>query len=352
MAILQAFNRAIMITGFVFVMMLIIEYVNVQTQGGWQKKLANNKWGQYILAAFLGSLPGCLGAFMVVAMFTHRIISIGAVVAAMIATSGDESFVMLAMIPDQAILLTFFLFIIGIGVGALTDLLLKRQSIQIKDCDGFQVHEMENCQCFPRGEILKQWKRHSPFRTTTTLLLSIFFIMIATGQIGPMEWNWIRISILILSSVAIFIVATVPDHFLEEHLWKHIAKQHIPRIFLWTFGTLLGMYLLIDQLNLESVIRDNQWIVLSVASFIGLIPESGPHLMFVTLYADGVIPFGILLASSIVQDGHGMLPMLAHSKKTFILVKLINLIIGFLIGAILLVFHCVFGQLPEIKDIM
>jgi hypothetical protein len=147
-----------------------------------------------------------------------------------------------------------------------------------------------------------------------------------------------RISILLLSAISLFIVATVPDHFLEDHLWEHIAKQHVPRIFLWTFGTLLAMYVLIGQLHLESVIRENQWFVLTGASLIGLIPESGPHLMFVTLYAEGIVPFGILMASSIVQDGHGMLPMLAHSKRAFFVIKLINLIIGFLFGAIIITF--------------
>jgi len=336
MAIINVFTKALFITGLVFMMMLIIEYINVQTNGDWQKKLARNLWGQYILAAFLGALPGCLGAFVVVSMFSHRILSIGAVVAAMIATSGDESFVMLAIIPEKAVLLSFILFVIGVGAGALTDFLLKHHVLYFKDCEGFQVHEIEHCQCYPRGEILKQWKKLSPFRTTTTLILAIIFIMIAADQIS-IKQDWMRISVLILSAVAIFIISTVPEHFLEEHLWKHIAKQHIPRIFLWTFGTLLAMYLLVDQLHLESVIKENIWIVLTGASLIGIIPESGPHLMFVSLYADKVVPFAILLASSIVQDGHGMLPMLAHSKKAFIIVKCINLVIGLLCGTIALV---------------
>ena len=106
MALFKIFNHTLMITGFVFVMMLVIEYINIQTKGEWQQKLIRFKWGQYILAAFLGAIPGCLGAFAVVSLFSHRILSLGAVVAAMISTSGDESFVMFAMIPDKA----FFLF--------------------------------------------------------------------------------------------------------------------------------------------------------------------------------------------------------------------------------------------------
>ncbi len=46
-----------MITGFVFVMMLIIEYINVQTKGIWHDNLAKSHWKQYFLAAFMGAIP-------------------------------------------------------------------------------------------------------------------------------------------------------------------------------------------------------------------------------------------------------------------------------------------------------
>jgi len=78
--------------------------------------------------------------------------------------------------------------------------------------------------------------------------------------------------------------------------------------------------------------KDKQLIVLGIACLVGLIPESGPHLIFVTLFASGQIPFSILLASSIVQDGHGMLPMLAESKRGFLVVKGLNFAVGFLLG--------------------
>ena len=54
---IELFKTALMITGFVLAMMLIIEYLNVLTAGEWQKRLAGHVWGQYALAAFLGILP-------------------------------------------------------------------------------------------------------------------------------------------------------------------------------------------------------------------------------------------------------------------------------------------------------
>ena len=67
-------------------------------------------------------------------------------------------------------------------------------------------------------------------------------------------------------------------------------------------------------------------ILLAIA--FGLIPESGPHLVFVTLFASGVIPFPVLLANSIVQDGHASLPLLADSKKSFVIAKAVKVAIA------------------------
>jgi hypothetical protein len=53
--------------------------------------------------ALLGVAAGCLGAFIVVSLYSHRSLSHGALVAAMVATSGDEAFVMFSMFPLQAL---------------------------------------------------------------------------------------------------------------------------------------------------------------------------------------------------------------------------------------------------------
>ena len=170
------------------------------------------------------------------------------------------------------------------------------------------------------------------------IVLALFIAGLTFNQLGPLEWNWIKITFLIGSLLALFIVSTVPEHFLEKHLWEHIVKVHIPRVFLWTFGALLLMHFLIDYLDLEAWIKANYLTVMLVACLVGLIPESGPHMIFVTLFSQGSIPFGILLASSVVQDGHGMLPLLAESKRGFISVKIINFSVGLIIG---LVFYLV-----------
>jgi hypothetical protein len=326
-------SQALLITGFVAIIMLVIEYLNVVSHGAWQERLGQNLFGQYLLATLLGVTPGCLGAFAVVTMYAHRRMTLGSVVAAMIATSGDESFVMFAMIPQTAFLLHGLLFVIGLLAGLLTDRLAVPRLTRFLSCsEDFRLHEQDYCRCFDRAEFAVQWKKCSAARGTLTFSLLAFFVLVATGQIGPQHWNWIRITLLVASGAGLFIVASVPEHFLEAHLWKHVIREHIPRIFLWTFGALGLMELLVHKWQLGDVIQNSKWVVMVLAGLIGLVPESGPHLIFVTLFSKGLVPLSTLLASSIVQDGHGLLPMLAHSRRTFFLIKFIALLVGLLVG--------------------
>jgi hypothetical protein len=334
MVVIEIIKQTIMITGFVLVMMLVIEYVNVFTGGAWQKKMLSNRWSQYFFAALLGASPGCLGAFAVVALYTHRMVTLGAVVATMVATAGDESFVMFAMIPRQAFLIHGILLVLGIAAGLLTDICFSsRVSRQPELCAGFELHPEQQPVCSTRGQIVKQIKQCSPARGIMMFGLVLFLGALLIGQIGPAAWDWIRITLCTVSAAALFMIVTVPDHFLEEHLWRHVVMRHAPPIFLWTLGAMLVIQVATQQLHLEGIIQQNLWVVLLLACLVGLIPESGPHMVFIVLYAQGTIPLSILLASSIVQDGHGMLPMLAHSRRAFFGIKGIAFLFGITTGA-------------------
>jgi hypothetical protein len=93
-----------------------------------------------------------------------------------------------------------------------------------------------------------------------------------------------------------------------------------------------------QYINIEEWLSNNLFIVLVISVLVGIIPESGPHLIFVTLFAQGSIPFSILIASSIAQDGHGMLPLLAESKYGFLAVKAVNIMVAFIVGTLILTF--------------
>ena len=326
---------AVMITGFVFVMMLVVEYLNVLSRGRFHLRLAKRKWQQYLLAAALGAVPGCLGSFAVVGLYAHRVISLGAVVCAMIVTTGDEAFLMLTKVPGVALLLTAGLAVVGAGAGVATDFVVRGRRLSALEHDfGFTVHE-EHVECFARGRILEQWKQCSPARGVLGVCLALF---VALAALGGFEAHalWVKVTLISVSLAALFIVATVPDHFLDEHLWAHVARQHVPRVFLWTIGALVLLAFLTERLHVEELTEGGRWLALAAACLVGLIPQSGPHYVFIMLYAGGALPLAVLVANSIVQEGHGMLPMLAHSKGIFLAVKALKLVLGMGIGTLLM----------------
>jgi hypothetical protein len=106
---LEVVKHALMITVFVFVMMLIVDFVDTDSEKRISGIMKGGQFRQYTLSSFLGSVPGCLGAFMNVSLYIHGMISFGAIVGGMIATSGDEAFVMIAQFPGTTLVLSLLL---------------------------------------------------------------------------------------------------------------------------------------------------------------------------------------------------------------------------------------------------
>ncbi len=381
-------RNSILITGLVVVMMMMIESLNIESGGLFFKGLRKTKIGQVIFGAVLGSIPGCMGGFATVSLYTHRMFSFGALVAMMIASSGDEAFVMLAMIPREALVIFAILFVMAVAVGIVTDKIYDR--IHARHCgkdeheecgaetdctDGYVIHEHEHEDDKEQGKRHFGWKRIVMF-----IGLAVFIAALATGRLGHdhgdhtslemtegghdhghchhdhghihgheaedsegftidlLSEDWMNVLFAALSVIVLFVLIFGSDHFVEGHLWNHIVKKHLPTIFAWTFGVLLVLGIALQYVDIENWISDNTVLMILLATVIGIIPESGPHLIFVTLFAAGVVPFPVLLASSISQDGHASIPLLAESKKSFAWAKLINCVVAVAAGLTAMLF--------------
>ena len=349
---LDVLRNSILITGLVLIMMLLIEFYNVASNGRRFEKLKGSGSRQVLLGSLLGLVPGCIGGFAAVSLYTHRLISFGALVAMMICSSGDEAFVILAMIPEEGLLLFAILFAIAVAAGLVIDRFVPLKGNKIlTNCDNLTIHKGEG------GSIPSIFRRCSyaamrhPSKERLIILAAVALFIGAViagflehehagsgeGHSHVITFNflserWINLVFALFSIVTLLFVATAKEHFIKEHLWNHIIKKHLPSIFLWTFGALLVCHIAMHYIDAERWIGENLLTVLLIAVAIGVIPESGPHLIFVTLYAQGLIPFYILLANSMVQDGHTTLPLLAKNKRTFFWAKLINLLLGLAVG--------------------
>ena len=347
---LDVLRNSILITGLVIIMMLMIEYVNIHSHGKWFTKLRQNRFGQVVLGAGLGIIPGCMGGFAAVSMYSHKLLSFGALIAMMIASSGDEAFVMLAMIPKEALLLMCILFAIAILVGWLVDSFAKPDSkVHNEGCeDGYQIHDEDDHHGThkPEKASFRNMKHASAERIALLLGVILFIVALAFGmleheheheeavhtQLNIFDEYWMNLLFAIVSLFVVWFIATAPEHVVKEHLWEHIIRKHFLPVFLWTFGALLVIQVGLHYFDIETLISNNiPWMIL-LAVLVGIIPESGPHLLFVTLFATGTVPFSVLLASSISQDGHASLPLLAESKRSFLKAKIVNVFVAAAFG--------------------
>ena len=344
MEAISIFKHALMITVFVFVMMLLVDFIDMASKGRIGGIIKGGLWRQYTLASFLGATPGCLGAFMNVSLYVHGMISFGAIVGGMIATSGDEAFVMLSQFPVTALALFVLLFVLGILFAWISDRLIP--ILGITPCESCVDALCEEClpdidnqesisDIFQPMNLMKNFKSLSFTRFLLLLLIVSFIVLITTGTLGPSAWEWKRITFISLSLCTFFIIIVCSEHYLESHIWDHIIKRHLFRVFLWSFGALLFVHWGMVLWNLDAFIHEHMLWILLIGALIGIIPESGPHLIFVVMYAKGLIPFSVLLTTSFVQDGHGMLPLLSYSLKDSLLVKVFNLVFGLTVGGIL-----------------
>lgn len=350
----ELFKNGALITGLVLVMMIMIEYINVASAGRWFSKLRSSGLRQILLGALLGLVPGCIGGFAAVSLYSHGIITFGALIAAMISSSGDEAFVMLAMIPKDALILFAVLFVLALLGGYLTDLLYKKAPVNISCDNRFDLHaghKGEMPSLFSRSSY--QALRHPSKEFLITVAgLSLFIAALFSGLLEHehihhgepvhlhdhsfsfLEERWMNILFASLSVVVLWFVTASSDHFVKDHIWGHVVRKHALKIFLWTIGALAFIELGMRYVDLESWFHENSYILLLLAALVGMIPESGPNMIFITLFAGGTVPFSVLLTNSISQDGHTSLPLLASSKRGFIVAKLLNALFAIVVGTV------------------
>lgn len=332
-ALIDAFKESIEICALVILMMTLIEIFNVCTQGKMFHSLEKHKGRQIVTSAALGLIPGCLGGFAGVSLYSHRMIGFGALLATLIATTGDEAFIMLAKFPGTALLMMCGLFVLGIGIGALTEIIVGSMQKKGKmmnigaDRSRDDNYEIHSCDCGHHHDEEKHSHHvedgHEECGHHNGGSCHEDVDCCHHHEKGEEHGNH----------------AHNLRHFLKEHVWKHVIKRHLPTIFAWTFGVLALFGILSIYIDIETWIKGNIWLMLVIAVAAGLIPESGPHLVFVSMFAAGILPFPVLLANCISQDGHACLPLIAENKRSWLTVKLIKTVIAAAVGAIAILIY-------------
>jgi len=108
---------------FVGAMLLFFGYLNYKTAGGVIAAITKYKRFQVPMGAVLGVSPGCGGAIFVMPLYLRGTVTYGTVVATLVSTMGDSSFVIISRMPREAVYIHLISFVVGILTGYAVDAL-------------------------------------------------------------------------------------------------------------------------------------------------------------------------------------------------------------------------------------
>lgn len=278
----EIIKNTTLITLLIFGLMVVVELFELRYSGRLKSFFIENKSLKYPLSSLLGLVPGCSGGYLMDTLYMAGISGFGGLTATMITSLGDEAFYLISLSADPASsispgflgILLGTLFILGIIGGGAADFVVTK----------FNISVSKKCSIDKHVEI----------------------------DFPGMQWG----------------------HFIKDHVWKHIFKKHIIKIFFWILAGLILMELLVDAYDLRENAADNMLLFLFLAGIIGIIPLSGPSMVIITFFSHGIIPFSVLLTNAIVHEGHGLLPLLGFSLEDSFKLKLYKLSFAYCIGLI------------------
>lgn len=286
------------------------------------EKFAQNQIIQVSFAAFLGALPGCGGAIIVVTHYVSGKMSFGALVAVLVSTMGDAAFLLIATKPDVALLV----YSIGLCTGIISGLVLNAIH-GVNYLRPKQTKQVTQPQCeLPKLPQL-------PTHLFILMIIPGLFLGIAeamqfdSNQIfgswasaEPTKWFG-----FLGSSLCILIWFSQPlnswsARFTHTKEIKHIQETVVAETSFITVWVVLGflcyeMLVYFLGLDLKSFFTDLGGLTILFAVLVGFIPGCGPQIVVTTLYLNGVIPFSAQLANAISNDGDALFPAIAMAPK-------------------------------------
>jgi hypothetical protein len=290
-----------------------------------QSYIQKNRKLEIPISAFLGAIPGCGGAIMVMSLFTRGVVSFGAVLAALISTMGDAAFLLIATKPQAALIILPVTFFSGIISGYLVKPFTKN-FLQKKINRDFLITEL-------------------PKNKTSNKFYLIWFLFLIPGLfLGLMNAfnikisyfmfgiNIIQFSTFLLALYCVFLWVLNP---LTDIQMASIHENSFRRVVDTTcFVTVwvIISFVIYELINIstngaifESLKYFGPFIPL-MAIIIGFIPGCGPQIMITSMYVSGQIPMSAQIGNSISNDGDALFPAIAISAKAAIIATLYSAI--------------------------
>ena len=312
-------NAYLSVSVFVAITLFVFLYFEKSKTYSLSKLFKNNVNLQIPIAGFLGAIPGCGGAIIVVTQYLQGNITFGCLVAVLTSTMGDAAFLILAKQPTNALLIFSICMIVGIITGFLVNYIIpnKRASINVTKIN-LKLGEIQN-------------KYHlSLYRFWLVIFIPGFFL----GILSQFQINLVKILNFDIyyflgysgALLAMFIWAINPfsDKAISVDTSRNIQSKGIDMTNFVTVWVIVG-FLVFDigiyftGIDFKKIFEVMLPLTPLVAIFIGFVPGCGPQILTATLYLNGYIPFSAEIGNAISNDGDALFPAIAICPKDAIL---------------------------------
>lgn len=265
---------SIKILPFLFLSYLLIEYIEHKSSQKLQKALSTSGKYSKVAGSLLGILPQCGFSAVAANLFSGRLITIGTLISVFLSTSDELIPIMIShpeMTKDLVIILIFKL-LIAIIAGSIIDGVLNKRKKKESKYDEHEMHEHVH-------EICKDCDcEHGMIKSTIRHTLSIFFFLL----------------------IITFGINLIVEFIGEENFSKIILSGSIFQPF--------------------------------VASIIGLIPNCAASVLLSSLYIEGTLSLGSIIAGLSTGAGVGSIILFKTNKNIKENLKILGLV--YIIGAV------------------
>ncbi|MEC9022273.1 MAG: putative manganese transporter [Pseudomonadota bacterium] len=293
---------------------------------------------QVPVAAFLGALPGCGGAVMVITQYVRGGISFGAVVSVLTATMGDAAFLLLAQEPLTGV----GIFAAGVSVGVVSgygvDLIHGTDFLRSKSTNVNQLQEPVSRTVNSKFIHVIWWLFLIPglvigiaiaFQVDVAALFGVFenvdtILFVGVG------------GALLCISVWCFFTSNTPESgssFIPQPSFSRVKALNNATskvigdtcfITVWVAMAFLiyELGVLFTGLDLRNFFQIWAPLVPLIAILIGFIPGCGPQVVVAAMYLNGAIPLSAELGNAISNDGDALFPAIAIAPKAAVIATL------------------------------
>ena len=293
---------------------------------------------EVFLSSFLGALPGCGGAIIVLTQYSRGKASFGSVVAALTATMGDAAFLLIAKEPLIGLLIFFIGFIVGFISGVIVNLIHGKSFMKMNGCD-----------------VIKLNSKPSNYKTSKTLDLfwiiliipGIVFGILSAFQIdldaffsnelieNPITFYGFFAGLLCFVMWIIPIVSGYkynPSGSNEKIIRRTVSDTNF--ITGWVILAFLAYELTVHlgNIDLEAIFKSYYAFVPLIAIVVGFLPGCGPQILVTTLYLNGIIPLSAQIGNAISNDGDALFPAIALHPKAAVKATIYSGIPAIIVG--------------------